>query len=84
MTDLGTARKIARQLIAGQTAGRMSVARDLEDVIERRGLQDAYIRALLPDYHSFEPMTPAELFTFLRVTPEQRARAFLAAAKGIE
>lgn len=56
-------------------------ARLLEDEIERRGLQEAYIRALLPEYHSFEAMTPNELFAFLRAAPERRARAFLEAVK---
>lgn len=51
----------------------------LEDEIERRGLQDAYIDALVPDYHSFEAMTQGELFTLLRATPAQRAQAYLKA-----
>ena len=56
-------------------------ARLLEDEIERRGLHDVYIRALLPAYHSFEVMTTDELFAFLRTAPEQRSRAFLAVMK---
>ena len=54
----------------------------LEHEIERRGLHDAYIDSLLPSYHSFEPLTRAELFALLRATPEQKARAFLAALGG--
>lgn len=45
--------------------------------IARRGLQDAYIRAFYPAYHSFEAISVPELFALLRATPEQHARAFL-------
>lgn len=56
-------------------------ARYLENEIERRGLQEEYINALLPNYHSFEPMSKAELFALLRATPAQRAMAFLSVTK---
>jgi len=56
-------------------------ARMLEDEIERRGLQEKYIYALMPTYHHFDSASPHELFNLLRATPEQRARAFLEAIK---
>lgn len=70
-----------------------SIARGLEDEIERRGLQDVYIRALfvqtIPEAARWDITLNAEpggyidrasLFLLLRATPEQRARAFLEVA----
>jgi len=55
-------------------------ARLLEDEIERRGLQDEYIRVLLaivaPDRS-----TVGTFWLILRATPSQRSRAFLKAVK---
>lgn len=50
--------------------------------IEAHGLCDTYIDALLPDYHSFEPMSKPDLFALLRATPEQHCRAFIACTQG--
>lgn len=61
-------------------------ANALEDEIERRGLQDAYIDALIDATNTpslsldIWPSTDA-LWRFMHATPEQRARAFLAAIK---
>lgn len=71
-------KQLAEGIVAGYEHETEEIACLLEDVIEARGLHDAYIRALLPHYHSFEAMTTEELFIFLRTPPEQRARAYLA------
>jgi hypothetical protein len=59
--------------------GSLSAARLLEDEIERRGVQEDYIRALdkLVTYEREEGWMWFR-WGILRATPEQRARAFLA------
>jgi hypothetical protein len=65
-------------------------ARILEDEIERRGLQERYMRALIRSVLGEAFMTrmdigraldEKDLFLLLRATPEQRARAFLEGMK---
>lgn len=56
-------------------------ARMLEDEVEKRGLQERYVEALYPAYHSFEGILVADLFVLIHATPEQRARAFLKAVE---
>lgn len=71
-----------------------AAARLLEDEIERRGLQMAYTAAMIdvlgldPGIEMTEPaislwlcrnVMPQDLWTLIRATPEQKARAFLAA-----
>jgi hypothetical protein len=63
-----------------------AAARQLEDEIERRGLQDAYIEVLVelcntPDLNLDQWPKFIDIFALLRATPEQRARAFLEAVK---
>lgn len=57
--------------------------RQLEDEIERRGLQEAYIQAL-DSFVTYERSEGWQWFRWgiLRATPEQRARAFLKAIGG--
>lgn len=72
--------------------GSISAAQVLEAEIERRGLHDAYVNALLrvviPEAARWDItnnptpggyITRAAIFALMRATPEQRARAFLAA-----
>jgi hypothetical protein len=64
-------------------------ARLLEDEIERRGVQKAYISALCRDGGLDDPFSDYAILEFtleafwqvMRATPEQRARAFLEAMK---
>ena len=54
-----------------------SAARLLEDEIERQGLQNEYLtalRAFLPKRQMYRALC----WDFMRTTPEQRARAFIA------
>ena len=51
----------------------------LEDEIEKRGLQDVYIDALMRIVEY--PAIGEQYWLLLRATPEQRARAFLAAVE---
>ena len=53
-------------------------ARMLEDEIERRALIDRYLAAL-DDAMGVSPYTDDEVWSLIRATPEQRARAFLEA-----
>ena len=60
------------------------VSRPIEDEIERRGMPVEYMRALLQEcpvmgYADIDNPEDANAWTLLRATPEQRARAFLAA-----
>ena len=50
----------------------------LEDEIERRALIDRYLAAL-DDVLGVNPYTDDEVWSLIRATPEQRARAFLEA-----
>ena len=53
-------------------------ARMLEDEIERRALIDRYLAAL-DDVLGVNPYTDDEVWSLIRATPKQRARAFLEA-----
>ena len=91
MDDLRAGREL--ELMAARLAGLMQAgdsewtsARLLEDEIERRGLQDEYLTALWGVMDAAGDPSPewvlADIWLFLRATPEQRARAFLEAMKG--
>jgi hypothetical protein len=56
----------------------IAMTRLLEDVIEQRGMHDAYVRALL-DIVIPEGTSVLSFWRLIRATPEQRARAFLRA-----
>lgn len=77
---IGLRNELARDIISGAVVVRDTEITMLEDEIERRGLEDDYIRALLaiviPDGGSV-----LAFWRILRATPEQRARAFLEATK---
>jgi hypothetical protein len=57
-----------------------TAARELEDEIERRGLEDRYVQVLGAVVNA-NPYTDNESWALIRATPEQRARAFLEAVK---
>lgn len=60
-----------------------AAARQLEDEIERRGLQDEYAYKLIIESSAYcEDRQTAFAWALLRATPEQRARAFLEAMRG--
>ena len=54
----------------------------LEGGIERRGLQEAYVRELCPWYHSFGGASIAELWGLLRVPQAGRITAALKVLNG--
>lgn len=65
-----------------------AAARDVEDEIERRGLKQEYLRALIDDvapimfqdaYENFRDDAYDGLWAFTRATPEQRCKAALRA-----
>jgi hypothetical protein len=64
----------------------ISNSRLLEDEIERRGLEEQYVRALYQELQlAIEEAAPRtwyvgwdDIFSLIRATPEQRCRAFLA------
>lgn len=79
----GTVMYTKHAYFVGHFSSDLNAARWLEDEIEKRGLQHAYVSALMgillndPGNAFWIDPTSDEIWSLIRATPEQRARAFL-------